>query len=169
MNMYYFNSFFIYSILGFILESVVYKFYSSCRHSGIYFGPFASVYGLGALFLIILYNLIYEKFENVNKYLKPIIFVIISTLFLTLIEFVCGHIIYILFHTDLWDYTKNQYNFGKYICLETSIMWATLSIIFIYIIKPFFDKHIKIIKKSESYLFMIIFLLDMFFTLILKK
>ena len=31
MNMYYFNSFFIYSILGFILESVVYKFYSSCK------------------------------------------------------------------------------------------------------------------------------------------
>ena len=166
--MYYFNSFLLYSILGFIMESTIYKFKLSKRHSGIFFGPVTAVYGIGALFLIILYNILYKKMK-INKYLRVILYFILSIIFLTLIELIYGYIINILFNIDLWDYTKNKYNIGKYICLEVSIMWGFLALFFIYFIKPFFDKHIKNISKAESYIFSIVFLLDLCFTLIIKK
>ena len=166
--MYYFNSFLLYSIIGFIMESTLFKFKMSCRTSGIFFGPVTAVYGIGALFLILLYNLLYKKF-NLNKYIRIILFLIISIIFLTLIEFLYGNFINLFFNIDLWNYTKKDFNYGKYICLEISIILGILSLLFIYFIKPFFDKFIKKIRKNESYFFIIIFLIDLLFTLLIKK
>ena len=149
------------------MESSIYKFKMSKRHSGIFFGPVTAVYGLGALFLIIYYNYLNNKLTN--KYLKGILYLIGSILFLTLIELIYGYFINTIFGIDLWDYTNKKYNLGKYICLEISIMWGLLALFFIYFIKPFFDKHIKNITKAESYLFSIVFLLDLIFTIIIKK
>lgn len=150
------------------MESTIYKFKMSKRHSGIFFGPVTAVYGFGAIFLIILHDILYKKIK-INKYLRVFLYFILSIIFLTLIELIYGYAINILFNVDLWDYTKNKYNIGKYICLEVSVMWGFLALFFVYFIKPFFDKHIKNINKAESYLFSIVFLLDLFFTLIIKK
>lgn len=150
------------------MESTIYKFKLSNRHSGIFFGPLTAVYGIGALALIFIHNYLYNV-KKINKYFRIILFIILSTLTLTLIELLYGHLINILFNFDLWDYTKNKYNLGKYICLEVSMMWGILSLIFIYFIKPFFDKHIKNINKVESYFFAIVFLLDFILTLLIKK
>ncbi len=150
------------------MESTIYKFNMSKRHSGIFFGPVTAVYGIGALCLIILHNIIYKKLK-INKYIRVILYFILSIIILTLIELIYGWFIHIMFNIDLWDYTKHKYNFGKYICLEVSIMWGFLALFFIYFIKPFFDKHIKNITKAESYLFAIVFLLDLIFTLIIKN
>ena len=47
--MYYFNLIIFYSLLGFILESVVYKISKSDEHSSIFYGPYTLVYGFGVL------------------------------------------------------------------------------------------------------------------------
>ena len=158
--MYYINSFFIYSVIGFILESTIYKFVDSNRHSGIFFGPITPIYGIGALIIIFLYNLIYKN-NKINKYIKPII--------LTVIEFIGGNLISIIFDIDLWDYSNHRFHLGKYVSLIISLCWGILSLIFVYIIKPFMDRFIKKIPKFATYLFIIIFIIDLIAIIIFKK
>ena len=43
--MYYINCFFMYSILGFLTESFIYKFMDSSNHSGFLYGPVTPIYG----------------------------------------------------------------------------------------------------------------------------
>ena len=47
--MYYIKVFLLYSLLGFIMESTLYKVKSVNKHSGIFYGPMTAVYGIGIL------------------------------------------------------------------------------------------------------------------------
>ena len=55
--LYYFNLFIIYSILGFILESCVYKTKNINCYSGVLYGPFTIIYGFGCVVLNLLNGL----------------------------------------------------------------------------------------------------------------
>ena len=48
----YLKYFLIFSLLGFIMESVVYKVSGSSDHSGVLLGPYTLVYGFGGLFTV---------------------------------------------------------------------------------------------------------------------
>ena len=165
--MYYINSFFIYSILGFILESTIYKFNDSNRHSGIFFGPITPIYGIGVLIILFIYILVNNL--KIHKYLKIILLFIFSIIILSLIEFIGGNLIHIIFNIDLWDYSNHKFRIGKYNSLFISLSWGLLSIIFIYIIKPIMDKLINNIPKFITYIFIILFLIDFMSILIFKK
>lgn len=52
--MYSYNCLIFYSIVGFLLESTIYKIKGSKRHSGICYGPVTYVYGFGILGLNVL-------------------------------------------------------------------------------------------------------------------
>ena len=45
--MYYIKIFLLYSLLGFIMESTLYKVKTINKHSGIFTGPMTAVYGVG--------------------------------------------------------------------------------------------------------------------------
>ena len=47
--MYYINLFFVYSILGFVFETILSQFWSGVFNSGILFGPWTPVYGIGVM------------------------------------------------------------------------------------------------------------------------
>ena len=164
---YYINCLFLYSFLGFTLESEVYKINNSNRHSGIFYGPITEVYGFGVIALILLKIYFLDKL-TINKYLKIIITFILSTIILTTIEFLGGNILKLLFDINMWNYTKKAFNFGKYICLELSLTWGLLGTIFIYFGKDFFDKIIKLIPKKLTYIFIIINIIDTITVLITK-
>ena len=165
--LYYINSLFLYSFLGFTLESEVYKFNNFNRHSGIFYGPITEVYGFGVISLILLKKFYIDKLKC-NKYLKLLITFFLSASILTLIEFLGGNILNLLFDINMWDYTKKDFNFGKYICLELSLIWGILGTFFIYYGKDFFDKIINLIPKKLTYLFIIINILDTTAVLITK-
>lgn len=164
---YYLNSLYLYSLIGFIIESTVYKVTNSKRHSGIFYGPFTYVYGFGILSLIFLKKYLLDKL-TLNKYLKFLITFILSTILLTLIEFLGGHILNFIFNIDMWNYTKKTYNFGKYICLDLAITWGFLGTIYIYYLKPGLDKVIKLIPKKLTIIIFIINTIDLIITLINK-
>jgi hypothetical protein len=46
--------------MGFILESVVYKYHNANKHSSIFYGPYTIVYGLGSLFILLIHKYIYK-------------------------------------------------------------------------------------------------------------
>ena len=164
--MYFLNNFIIYSIIGFIMESTIYKFKDASRHSGILFGPYTLVYGVGVVTVL----LIYKFFERIkiNKILKIILMFISFVIFLTLIEWIGGNVIYQIFNIDLWDYTKHEWNLGKYISLPIALGWGILGLMVVYIFKPMSDRLIKIIPKWFSLISFSIILIDAVLTLILK-
>ena len=165
--MYYINSLFFYSLLGFILESTVYKIKKSKRHSGIFYGPITEVYGFGVLALILLKKFIIDKL-HCNKYLKLLITFLLCWFSLTLIEWIGGTILYQIFHIEMWNYTKKAYNIGKFICLELSLVWGIFGTLYIYYVKDFFDQIINLIPKKLTIILLIINLIDTLLVLINK-
>jgi uncharacterized membrane protein len=158
---------FFYSFLGFTLESEIFKLDNCNIHSGIFYGPITEVYGFGVISLILLKTYFLDKL-HCNKYLKLIIVYITSLILLTLIEYLGGNILNLIFNIDMWDYTKKTFNYGKYICLELSLIWGILGTIFIYYFKSFGDKIIKLIPHKITYIVIIINIIDTILTLTTK-
>lgn len=165
--MYYLKSLLLYSLFGFCMESTVYKISLSSRHSGICYGPFTYVYGFGVLSLILLKKYFLDKLK-VNKYWKVVITFISCALVLTLIEWLGGNILNMVFDIDMWNYTKKTYNFGKYICLELAFIWGLFGTLYVYYIKNFIDKIIAIIPDNFALAVMIINTLDIILVFINK-
>ena len=165
--MYYLKTILLYSLFGFCMESTVYKISLSKRHSGICYGPFTYVYGFGVLSLTLLKKYFLDKL-HLNKYLKFLITFVLCTITLTLIEWLGGNILNLIFDIDMWNYTKKTYNFGKYICLEYAIIWGLFGTLYIYYLKNFIDKIIKIIPNKFTIAILIINILDIILVLINK-
>lgn len=164
--MYYLNSFLLYSLLGFIMESTLYK-NTRLKPSGVLNGPVTLVYGVGGLALILINKYIIDKIHT-HKIIKIIISFFIYAILLTLVELVCGYLCNIIFGVDMWNYTNKKYNIGKYICLELVPIWGLLGVLVTYVLKPFLDKIIKLIPREATYFFFFILTLDFIITIITK-
>ena len=165
--MYYTKIFLLYSLLGFIMESTLFKIKTVNKHSGIFYGPMTAVYGVGILSIELLNKYFFKKIKS-HKIIKYIIEFLTLTIILSIIEYLGGNILNYLFDIDMWDYSNIKPNFGKYICLKNSLIWGLLGTLYIHIFKTFTDKILKQITKKETYLFLIIFIIDTLFVLITK-
>lgn len=164
--MYYLNNFFIFSILGHIFESIIFIFLNNDGYSGIFFGPWTPVYGIGII-IIILINKILDKF-NIKLFSKIILSFFVYAIFLSLIEFIGGISIEILFHKVFWDYSNHKLNIGKYISIEMALLWGIVSCIYLFIFKRLTDKIIKKIPKYITWVLVIIFIIDIILTILDK-
>jgi len=165
--MYYIKNFLLYSLLGFVMESTLFKITTSKKYSGIFFGPVTAVYGVGIVAILLLNKHLFKKIKC-TKSLKFIVEFIILTIVLSLIEFIGGNVLNILFDIDMWNYSRDAMNFGKYICLRNSLIWGICGVAYIHIFKKFTDKILRKITRKETYFFLSIFLIDLVLTLIIK-
>ena len=147
-------SFFVTSFLGWIME-VLYSLV--VRHHftfpGAMLGPYLPIYG-GTFVLLIL--LIRKKDNIIINFIK-------GGLVASCMEYVISFISGELFNHVIWDYSDKFLNLNGRICLEMSLMFATLAIIFIYIFYPFLRRiYIKIKPYVETFniTLIIIFILD---------
>lgn len=163
----YIKYFLIFSLLGFIMESVVYKVSGSTSHSGVLLGPYTLVYGFGGLLVVIINNY-FEKIE-MNSILKIILLFICFTIICTLIEYIIGNLIHYIFNIDKWDYSNHKYHFGKYICLDLALTWGILALVIIKILKPFIDKVMQLIPNNTTLIISIIVIIDLLYTLFTKS
>ncbi len=157
--MYYINIFFIYSILGFIVET----FFVSME-SGILYGPWTIVYGFGMTFIY----LVYDKFLHKFKYRYLYLF-LISFVFLPIFEIIGGNIIEKLFGVIYWDYEIELFSIGKYTSLFMALLWGISSVITFYFIRDFLDKIVKKIPKFITWIVIILFIIDIVCSLIFKS
>ena len=164
---YYINSLYFYSLFGFVLESCIYKIKNSNRHSSIFYGPITMVYGFGVLLLLIIKKIFLDKLTltGVKKYIMVFI---TSLIVFSFTEWLGGNILYLLFHVNLWDYSKKTLHIGKYLCGDLCILWGFLGTIYIYIVKDFVDKILSLFPKKLTIIFIIINLIDTIFVFINK-
>lgn len=165
--MYLLNCFFIYSILGFIVEGIFTLIVSSHFSSGILYGPWTPVYGFGAILTLTIAKKIFKNI-NQSRFVKTLITFVILTIVLTIIEWIGGILIENLFHETLWNYKNYKYNIGKYISLEMSLVWGIVSILVIYFIKPLVDKLEKRVPKVITIILTILFIIDLITTTVIK-
>lgn len=166
--MLYINLVFIYSIFGFLMESTIYKISNSNLKSGIFYGPYTFVYGFGVLASIIIYEFLEKKEFQKNKILKVIIYYIIFTVVLSLIELVGGNILHLVFNVDLWNYSSHFDSIGKYICVTNCFIWGALGTFNIYFIYPKLKKLFKKLPKYYTYILLVLFMIDFILTMINK-
>lgn len=158
---YYTNYFFLFSILGHFIEG----FFYTDGQSGILQGYWTPIYGLGVIAIISVYRAI-EQFINQNKIKKLISVFLIGAILISILEYIGGIVIETLFHMVFWDYSNMKFNIGKYTSLEMAMIWGISSIFLIYFVKPLLDKIIKKIPKWITWVFMILFFIDVLFLVI---
>ena len=102
--------------------------------SGLVWGPFNMLYGVGAASLsIILY-----RFRNRGKWLSFLGGFVVGSV----VEYVCSWLQEVLFGSRSWDYSRVPFNINGRICLLYSLFWGALGIFWIKDIYPFMAKWI---------------------------
>ena len=135
--------FIIYSILGYIVETVfgiITKGVWESRQSFLY-GPFCGIYGLGAVVLI----LSLQYFNNSANKLFIGGFIVGS-----IVEYVISLVGELIFHVKWWDYSNMPLNINGRICVYYSIFWGFLAIYFMTSFHPKIEKFINKIESKKS-------------------
>ena len=161
--MYYLNCFFVFSVLGFLIETLFSAILGHNFSSGILHGPWTPIYGLGSILIIIISKKLFINLHMKRIYETIIVFFVI-TIVLTILEWIGGELIELIFKTVYWSYENMPLNIGKYISVEMSLLWGIMSIIFIYLIKPKADFIIKKIPRVITCLMSILFIIDVIYT-----
>ena len=162
--MYIIKLFFFFSFVGFIFEKIVEFFPEMEFQSGFLNGPWIPIYGFGVLIILGISKFLKDK--NLTRKKEIILFFIISTILITILEFIGGHLVYFITGEHFWDYSWTRFNFGRYISLEISLLWGILVTILNYLIYPKIKNFIERIPNYIIYILMIGFIIDLIFTLI---
>jgi len=167
--MYYINTFFVYSFLGYLFETIMTFFTKQKFNSGILFGPITPIYGIGVLLIIIISKYVFLNM-HLPRWKETIIALIILIFTLTILELCAGLLIEKIFGIVFWDYSRFKFNIGHYISLEISLLWGIMSLILIYVIDPLIKNIIKLIPLPVTIIFIILTSIDIIFTILhLKK
>lgn len=154
--MYYINCFFIYSIFGYLLETAISYITHSNFKSGIFYGPFTPIYGVGAVVILFISNYLFKNL-HMNRVYETVVMFFVTLVCLSTIEVLAGLFIEKIFKVSFWNYNSHKYPIGKYISFEMALTWGFISIIFVYIIHPLLK---NIIKKVPSFITIILIILS---------
>lgn len=154
-----------YSFLGWCLESI-YKTILEKKfiNSGFLYGPFCPIYGFGAVIMLLLF----QKLPN-----NVFIIFIVSTLLLTVWEYIVGVLLEKIFKTKYWDYSDHKCNIKGRICLTNSFFWGILGVIFINFVHSFIQEQISnidiVILKYVIYTIAVLMLIDAIICIVKTK
>jgi len=166
--MYLINSFFVYSILGYIFE-ILFGFITGASNpeSGVLYGPWTPIYGIASILIIIISEKLFKSL-HMKRWKETIIVFLIITPTIMFLEWLGGVLIEVIFGFTFWEYTDYRFCIGKYTCLEMGLIWGAMGIIFIYLVRPFLDKYIKKIPLWVTILISILFIIDLVIRLLVE-
>lgn len=166
--MYYLNCFFIYSILGYMIETIISLITSNGFKSGILTLPWTPVYGIGVVTILFVSNYLFKNL-HMPRFWETIIMFLVVGIVLSFLEALGGVLIEKIFGVVFWDYSSQRFHIGHYISLEMTLVWGIASVIFIYILNPLLEGIIKRTPTWVTMLFIILFIMDSIGTLIIRK
>ncbi len=123
------------------------------------------------IIIIVITYIIINK--TTNKKIKNIDCTIVIVFLLiwiitTLIEYVSHYLIDTYSHKLLWDYTKDFLNINKRVNWDASRNFAIGGTFLLYIIQPFINKLLKVLKDNQKLLITIIIGIPMLLDFILR-
>ncbi len=133
---YWFLLYFMYCVLGYILEcafcSIIDK--KLVLNRGFLIGPYLPIYGKGAICIILL----------LNKYLEdPIVLFVMAALIATILEYFASYFMEKIFKARWWDYSNHKLNLNGRVCLTNTVLFGVGGVVIMYLINPFFVSLIK--------------------------
>jgi uncharacterized membrane protein len=150
--------YFFYSASGWLAESI----YCSVGerkwiNRGFLTGPLCPIYGTGAVvFTICLGPLkalsIPVSVFGTNLSITPVLVFFAGMILADIVEFATSFIMEKLFHARWWDYSERPFNIQGRICLQHTFYWGIATIVFLYVIHPFFSKYAETIPEKAIYI-----------------
>lgn len=148
--------FFIYSFLGWLMESVgdsIKK--KKFINRGFLIGPYCPIYGTGVLLITVL----------LRKYNGDIwITFFMSLLICGTLEYMTSYIMEKIFKARWWDYSTKRFNLNGRICAETMIPFGILGTLVICVINPIFEYLLNLFNfetiKIVAIILFVIYLID---------
>lgn len=137
-----FLNFVIYSFFGWVCETT----YCSVPEKkfinrGFLNGPFCPVYGFGALLIIFMLG-------SLPKNIVLVFFA--GTAITTVLEYLTGFLLEVIFHAKWWDYSHSKFNFKGRICLANSMLFGILSVALMFFIQPFVNSIVSMLSFSAK-------------------
>ncbi len=138
----YITYFFIYSFLGWVIETIYALFVQGCFvKRGFLFGPFCPIYGFGAILLIITTKKLYKK---------PLLKFLIPAIAFTVFEYIVSLLLEMLFGLRWWDYTNDFLNIQGRVSLPYSLFWGAIGLILLEKLHPYIQRKIQDITKGNT-------------------
>lgn len=118
----------IYSLLGWIAECF-YTRYDELRwvNRGFLHGPFCPIYGMGAVACLIFLAPMQSRLY---------VFIPITMFIATAMEYLISWFFENTFHVRLWTYSHKPFNLHGRICLEFTLLWGFVGLVFVKIVHP---------------------------------
>lgn len=153
--------FFIYSFVGWCVEvSFVAITIRRVENRGFLNGPVCPIYGCGMLGVL---TALLQYKDNI------ILLFVGGVIICTAVELFGGWILDKIFHMRWWDYSKNKFNIGGYVCLAFSLMWGAGVVFVIKLVHPLIFGLVKklphLIGNIIIAVLIAIFVADMIVTL----
>lgn len=132
------HTFILFSFLGFVMECVVLTI--ETRHlvlnRGFMKGPFCIIYGFGALILPVLLR----PFSH-----NILLLFFCGMVIATLLEYLTGIAMLRLFGNLWWDYSHKRLNYRGMLCLESSLGWGLLAVLYFRVFEKLVTGYIRAI------------------------
>ena len=139
--LYWFLIFFIYSVIGFIIEItscfIITKKFTMSR--GYLLGPYIPVFGFGALFMISLLG----KYRN-----DIIILFILSAVLCSTVEYFTSLLMEKIFKLRWWDYSKDKYNINGRICLKNGFLFGIGGVLIVRYFHPILENFLLSLNQN---------------------
>lgn len=142
--------FFIYAVLGYIVESISVSIIEKkvTFNRGFLIGPYLPVFGFGGLIMTV----------ALSKYSKDLVALFIMSMASCLIlEYITSYILEKIFKLRWWDYSDKKFNLNGRICLEVGVMFGLAGVVSIRLVNPLIERMFNLIP--ESTLVVIVFVL----------
>lgn len=148
----YITYFFIYSFLGWLIETIYALFvHGYFVKRGFLFEPICPIYGFGAVLLLIATKKLYKK---------PFLKFLIAAIAFTLFEYIVSFLLEMLFGLRWWDYSNDFLNIQGRVSLLYSIFWGVIGLILLEKLHPYIQNKIqKITKGSTTHILSIVCLI----------
>lgn len=142
---YYFLIFFIYSVLGWIMESTYVSIgQKKFVNRGFLIGPYCPIYGYGSLIMII----------YLEQYKDNILTVfILGIAICSFLEYITSYLMEKIFKARWWDYSDRKFNLNGRVCGKNALLFGLGGLIVIYLVHPIIG---TLISKLNNYLILIL-------------
>ncbi len=160
---YLFLMFFLYSVIGYLIEIINCSIHSKeiVVNRGFCLGPYLPIYGVSSI-IMSLYLIRYQK--------DPIALFVMSALVCTIIEYFTSYILEKIFKARWWDYSEKKFNIEGRVCLLNATLFGVGGLACVYLINPFLTSILNLLPDKAliiiSIILFVVFASDVIVTFI---